>query len=62
MPINNETDANARLVDKTPLTEETLRGLMPYIGQITGGPMRRLDAELALQNIAAFRKFDAASS
>ncbi len=63
MPFSSSREADVRLVgNPEPLTDEEVRDLMPYIRVISEGGKRRLDAELALQNIQAVRSFDRSST
>lgn len=51
-----------RLRNKSKLTPEEVRDLIPWMQQVSTGGVRRLDAELALQSIEAIQKFAKSSS
>ncbi len=62
MPFLTSRDAELRLVgDKSPLTGEEVRDLMPWMNLLGTGAVRRLQAELALQTIQAVQSFDRSS-
>ncbi len=61
MPIHTLLEAEARLRDPAPLTQEDIRELMPRMTLLSTGAVRRLEAEQALQNLQAIRLFDASS-
>ncbi len=61
MPIHTTSEAEARLRDPAPLTQEEIRDLMPHMTLLSTGAVRRLEAEQALQNLQAIRLFDASS-
>jgi len=63
MAFADSKEADVRLTgNPAPLTEQDVRDLMPWIRQISEGGMRRLSAELALQNLGAVQKFERSSS
>jgi hypothetical protein len=63
MPFNSSQQAENRLrADISKLTPEEVRDLIPYMNQIGEGAMRRLDSELALQNLEAVQAFEKSSS
>lgn len=63
MPFESSYKADVRLVgDKTELTEKEVRDLFEWLHQISESGMRRLNAELALQNLKAVQKFEQSSS
>jgi hypothetical protein len=63
MPFNSSQQVENRLrTDTTKLTPEEVRDLMPYMNQISEAGMRRLNSELALQNLQAVQKFEKSSS
>ena len=63
MPFNSSLQVENRLrTDATKLTPEEVRSLIPWMNQIGEGAMRRLDSELALQNLEALQEFEKSSS
>jgi hypothetical protein len=63
MPFNSSQQVENRLrTDATKLTAEEVRNLMQWMNQISEGAMRRLDSELALQNLEAVQRFEKSSS
>ena len=63
MPFPSSHEADRRLVtDSSKLTQEEVRDLMPWMRQISEAGMRRLNAELALQNLEATQQFERSSS
>jgi hypothetical protein len=62
MPFATIVDAESRLKEPSPLSAQEVRDLMPYMGILSGGAVRRLEAELALQNIQAVQQFNTSSS
>ncbi len=62
MPFNSSQDVETRLADPKPLTPEEIRDLFPWMNQILETGIRRLNAQLALQNLEAVRKFEQSSS
>lgn len=63
MPFPSSHEADVRLVgDNSPLTQQEVRDLMPWMNQLSTGAVRRLEAELALQNIEAVQNFERSSS
>ncbi len=63
MPFKDLQSVENRLTqDKAPLTDAEIQELYPWMQYLTVGAARRLDAELALRNIEAVRKFDKSSS
>jgi len=62
MPFNSSRDVENRLANPAPLTSEEIRDLFPWMNQVSETGMRRLNAQLALQNIEAVRKFEQSSS
>ena len=63
MPFASPQDAESRLrSNNAKLTAEEVRDLMPHMNQISETGMRRLKAELTLQNIEAVQKFERSSS
>jgi len=61
MPFNGVNEAEIRLKDAAPLTEQEIRDLVEWMGVLSAGAIRRLDAESALQNLKAIRHFDESS-
>ena|SRR5712692_9385696 len=62
MPFNSSQDADRRLVtNATKLTPQEVRDLMVWMHQISAAGMRRLDAELSLQNLEATQRFEQSS-
>ncbi len=61
MPFDSLLEAEKRLGDSTPLTETEIQGLMEWVGTLSSGAIRRLDAESALQGLKAIRQFDKSS-
>jgi hypothetical protein len=61
MPFKSSHDVEMRLADPNPLTSEEIRDLFPWMNQILETGMRRLNAQLALQNLEAVRKFELSS-
>src|SRR6266478_5382881 len=63
MTFNSWQDADNRLrTNEAKLTPQEVRDLMPHMNQISETGMRRLKAELALQNIEAVQTFETTSS
>jgi hypothetical protein len=62
MPFKSSQDVETRLADSEPLSSEEIRDLFPWMNQISETGMRRLNAQLALQNLEAVRKFERSSS
>ena len=62
MPFASSDDAETRLKNPAKLTEQEVRDLIEWMHQIGESGMRRLNAQLALQNIEAVQKFEASSS
>lgn len=63
MPFPSSREADVRLVSNTePLTQEEVRDLFPWVRQISEAGMRRLQSELALQNIQAVQQFERSST
>jgi hypothetical protein len=63
VPFASSQDAESRLrSNNAKLTAEEVRDLMPHMNQISETGMRRLKAELTLQNIEAVQKFERSSS
>jgi len=62
MPFNSSEDMERRLKDPARLTSQEVRELMPVMNQISESGMRRLGAELSLQNLEAVQKFEKSSS
>lgn len=61
MSFPSQQEAETRLCDPAPLTEKEIRDLMVWMGSLSTGAIRRLDAESALQSLTAIRKFDVSS-
>jgi len=61
MAFPSQLEAETRLRDPVPLTEQEIRDLMVWMGSLSTGAIRRLDAESALQSLTAIRKFDDSS-
>jgi hypothetical protein len=54
MPFADQSSANLRLInDKTPLTEEELHDLLPWVRVLTGSAREALQAELLLKQLLA---------
>jgi len=62
MPFRSMQEVDQRLVTESPLTEQEVRDLIPWMRQIGESGMRRLNSELALQNLEAVQKFERSSS
>ena len=62
MPFNSPQEAEARLRDPAKLAPQEVRDLIPHMNQITETGMRRLNAELALQDLEAVQQFEKSSS
>jgi hypothetical protein len=54
-------DADARLLDSRPLSEEEIRALFGWFRQVSGQAIPRIQTDVALQQIAAINSFNAAS-
>jgi hypothetical protein len=62
MAFTDQQAAENRLRgDSTKLTEQEVRDLMPWMGGLSTPAMRRLDAELSLQNLQAVQTFEKSS-
>lgn len=56
-------DVETRLSgNDAPLTVDEIQAMRLYLKNISGGGLRRIYAELALQNLAAIQRFDDSSS
>jgi len=63
MPFNSPHDVENRLrTDATKLKPEEVRELIPWANNISEPAMRRLHAELSLQNLEAVQQFEKSSS
>jgi hypothetical protein len=63
MAFKSSNDVEARLrTDNTKLTPAEVHSLMSWMNQISEVGMRRLNAELSLQNLEAVHKFERSSS
>jgi hypothetical protein len=63
MPFNSSQQVENRLrTDTTKLIPEDVRDLIPWINTISEVGMRRLNSELALQNLEAVQQFEKSSS
>jgi len=62
MPFANPTEAEIRLNDRRPLTEEEMEDLLEHANRIGGGQTNRLQAELALKIMKAIKRFDEGST
>jgi len=63
MPFSSWQEAERRLVaDPSKLTQQEVRDLTPWMRQISDAGVRRLNAELALQNLESIQKFERSSS
>ena len=62
MAFSSSHAVEARLASQEKLTEQDVRDMKPWMHQISEAGMRRLTAELALQNIEAVQNFEASSS
>lgn len=60
--FDSPLDADRRLGDPSPLTPDDIRRLMPVMSHISESSLRRLNAELALQNLEAVQAFERSSS
>jgi hypothetical protein len=57
MPFPDSRSADIRLVgDATPLTEEEIRDLLPWVRVLSNAARERLQAELSLIQLAAMRR------
>jgi len=62
LPFKSTQDVEYRLnQDATPLTDQEIQDLYPWMQQLGTGAIRRLEAELSLRNIQAVRQFDKSS-
>ncbi len=62
MSFANQREAEIRLNDSKPLTEEEVQGLLEHANRIGIGQTNRLQAELALKIMMAIKKFDEGST
>ena len=63
MPFKDSQEAEKRLRENPDrITPQEWRDLMPWIHDVSGLSIKRVDAELALQNIEAVQKFEQSSS
>jgi hypothetical protein len=63
LPFNSSQEVENRLrVDTKKLSIEEVRSLTLWMNQISEGGMRRLNSELALQNLEAVQQFEESSS
>jgi hypothetical protein len=63
MPFENFRAANQRLEENSAeLTPTEVRDLMPHLANLSVASLKRLDAELSLQNLEAVQKFEESSS
>jgi hypothetical protein len=63
MPFKDSQEAENRLRGNPDrITPQEWRDLMPWIHDVSGLSIKRVDAELALQNIEAVQKFEQSSS
>ncbi len=63
MSFNSSQEVESRLrTDAKKLTPEEVRNLIPWMNTISEVGMRRLDSELALQNLEAVQEFEKSSS
>ena len=59
MPIQNLSEAQARLQDTAPLAPEELRAIALFLPVLGPGPKARFEAEVAFQSIRAIEQLDA---
>ena len=62
MAFKSREDVHRRLCDPAKLTPAEVRELFPWMSQITESDLRRLKAEITLQNLEAVQKFERNSS
>jgi hypothetical protein len=62
MPFNSSQAAETRLKDPAKLAPQEVRDLIPHMNQISETGLRRLNAELALQNLETVQQFEKSSS
>ena len=58
MPIQNLSEAQARLQDTAPLAPEELRAIALFLPVLGPGPKARFEAEVAFQAIRAIEQLD----
>ena len=61
MPFRGSNEVEQRLKDPARLRPNEVRDLMEWMHQITESGIRRLNAELALQNLEAIQESDRSS-
>lgn len=61
MPFTSAIDADIRLRNPTPLSEQEIQDLMEWLPFLSTGSVRRLEAESALKQLKAIKQFDATS-
>lgn len=63
MPLANVNEVESRLNgDSSPLTQEEIQDMRLHLRLLSEGALRRIYAELALQNLASIRRFDTSSA
>ncbi len=62
MPFMSAIDADIRLRNPTPLSEQEIHDLMEWMPLLSTGSVRRLDAESALKQLMAIKQFDKTSA
>jgi hypothetical protein len=62
MAFNSSQAAETTLKDPAKLAPQEVRDLIPHMNQISETGMRRLNAELALQDLEAVQQFEKSSS
>jgi len=62
MPFSNAIEADIRLRNPAPLTEQEIQDLMEWMPLLSTGSVRRLDAESALKQLKAIKQFDKTSA
>jgi hypothetical protein len=61
VPFTSAIDADIRLRNPTPLSEQEIQDLMEWLPFLSTGSVRRLEAESALKQLKAIKQFDATS-
>ena len=62
MPYQSQAEANDRLADPAPLTDQELLDLLPWMRAMAGGSLQRLHTEVAIKNVTAIRDFERSSN
>ncbi len=56
MPFTDLSEVETRIRETTPITEEDIRDLMPWARALSTGAINRLNAEVALLQLAALKR------